>query len=188
MVLNAPQHVAVFDKTLTIFCNWSYPGIHSSFSTNEELKEFIDCNIESAFQRSILIGDVNHYYLNIAIPKGLGCFRDSDYIWSENTPTGICALRLYTPIINRFLQEAFQCTLDKWNFQPIDFSYFRSPKDDNNKSYSTPDTSNSYTSPICFQQAGLHPDSKIETMKAWGCACILLFFLIVYIVGWLLNK
>lgn len=126
LVLKAPEHIEAFDKRLTIFYNKSYPGLHSFLPTNKDLIDYISRNLEDSFQIAILKDDVNHYCLNIAIPEDSGTFRDSDYIWAKNSSVGIDALKIYSPIISKFLQECFQCTISDWTFQQIDYFYFKS--------------------------------------------------------------
>ena len=93
--------VTVKDKTLIVFYDQLEYGLFTKFSSDKEIKEYIDSNLEEAFSNAIFKKKNTPYFLNIASVEKLGSFE-----WKDNGKHLNRMLSIYMPIIQKFIEDA----------------------------------------------------------------------------------
>ena len=93
--------VTVKDKTLVVFYDQLEYGLFTKFSSDKEIKEYIDSNLEEAFSNAVFKKKNTPYFLNIASVEKLGSFE-----WKNNGKHLNRMLSIYMPIIQKFIEDA----------------------------------------------------------------------------------
>ena len=93
--------VTVKDKTLIVFYDQLEYGLFTKFSSDKEIKEYIDSNLEEAFSNAVFKKKNTPYFLNIASVEKLGSFE-----WRNNGKHLNRMLSIYMPIIQKFIEDA----------------------------------------------------------------------------------
>ena len=93
--------VTVKDKTLIVFYDQLEYGLFTKFSSDKEIKEYIDSNLEEAFSNAVFKKKNTPYFLNIASVEKLGSFE-----WKNNGKHLNRMLSIYMPIIQKFIEDA----------------------------------------------------------------------------------
>lgn len=93
--------VTVKDKTLIVFYDQLEYGLFSKFSSDSEIKGYIDSNLEEAFSNAVFKKKNTPYFLNIASVEKLGSFE-----WKDNGKHLNRMLSIYMPIIQKFIEDA----------------------------------------------------------------------------------
>ena len=93
--------VTVKDKTLIVFYDQLEYGLFTKFSSDKEIKEYIDSNLEEAFSNAVFKKKNTPYFLNIASVEKLGSFE-----WKDNGKHLNRMLSIYMPIIQKFIEDA----------------------------------------------------------------------------------
>lgn len=93
--------VTVKDKTLVVFYDQLEYGLFTKFSSDSEIKEYIDSNLEEAFSNAVFKKKITPYFLNIASVEKLGSFE-----WRNNGKHLNRMLSIYMPIIQKFIEDA----------------------------------------------------------------------------------
>lgn len=93
--------VTVKDKTLVVFYDQLEYGLFTKFSSDSEIKEYIDSNLEEAFSNAVFKKKNTPYFLNIASVEKLGSFE-----WKDNGEHLNRILSIYMPIIQKFIEDA----------------------------------------------------------------------------------
>lgn len=93
--------VTVKDKTLVVFYDQLEYGLFCKFSSDSEVKGYIDSNLEEAFSNAVFKKKNTPYFLNIASVEKLGSFE-----WKDNGKHLNRMLSIYMPIIQKFIEDA----------------------------------------------------------------------------------
>ena len=93
--------VTVKDKTLVVFYDQLEYGLFCKFSSDGEVKGYIDSNLEEAFSNAVFKKKNTPYFLNIASVEKLGSFE-----WKDNGKYLNRMLSIYMPIIQKFIEDA----------------------------------------------------------------------------------
>lgn len=93
--------VTVKDKTLVVFYDQLEYGLFTKFSSDSEVKGYIDSNLEEAFSNAVFKKKNTPYFLNIASVEKLGSFE-----WNNNGEHLNRMLSIYMPIIQKFIEDA----------------------------------------------------------------------------------
>lgn len=93
--------VTVKDKTLVVFYDQLEYGLFTKFSSDSEVKGYIDSNLEEAFSNAVFKKKNTPYFLNIASVEKLGSFE-----WKNNGEHLNRMLSIYMPIIQKFIEDA----------------------------------------------------------------------------------
>lgn len=99
--------VTVKDKTLIVFYDQLEYGLFTKFSSDSEVKGYIDSNLEEAFSNAVFKKKNTPYFLNIASVEKLGSFE-----WKDNGKHLNRMLSIYMPIIQKFIEDATANTLN----------------------------------------------------------------------------
>lgn len=90
--------IEVKDKKLRIMYNKQQYGLHTIFSSDERIKEYILNHLEDAFFDAVRLEEDGTYYLNIASAADFGAFE-----WEKNEVLLKQQLDIFTPIIQLFV-------------------------------------------------------------------------------------
>ena len=92
MIINL--HI-VYDKRET--------GLHTVFSSDSQIYDYINTNIEMALMEAIDKVDSVNYCLNIASTEDFGYFK-----WKDNRTLFDRQIKIFQPIIDKFIFEMLQ--------------------------------------------------------------------------------
>lgn len=98
--------VTVKNKTLVVFYDQLEYGLFSKFSSDNDVKDYINNNLEEAFDSAVFKKKNAPYFLNIASVEKLGAFK-----WEGNKLHLNTLLGIYMPIIQKFIADALSNSL-----------------------------------------------------------------------------
>lgn len=104
--------ITVKDKTLVVFYDQLEYGLFNKFSSDNDIRNYINNNLKEAFEESVFKKKNSPYFLNIASVEKLGAFK-----WEGNKLHLNNLLSIYMPIIQKFiadvLSDSLQVPLDE---------------------------------------------------------------------------